>query len=75
MILTNPYAANETPHFDIETLFRRHGALRVLAVAVATLLTGSHRRLPGVDALPDHLRRDIGLEAHRKKTGIGAIMR
>ena len=75
MILTNPVAGNETPHFDIETLFRRHGALRVIAVAFITLITGRHRRVPDAEALTNHLRRDIGLEARHERRSPMELMR
>jgi len=63
MILTNPFVENQTPRFDVETLLRRHGVVSVLLAMAASLLSGSHRPLPDANNLPDHLRRDVGLEA------------
>ena len=67
MILTNPFADHQTPRFDVETLIRRHGVMAVLRALASALITGSHNRLPHVDALPNHLRRDIGLETRHEK--------
>lgn len=75
MILTNPFVENQTPRFDVETLLRRHGVRSVLLAFSATVVTGSHRRVPNVDDLPDHLRRDIGLEAHRKRPVMPELVR
>lgn len=68
MILTNPFVDNQTPRYDVETILRRHGVISVLLAFGRALLTGSHRNLPDVEHLPDHLWRDIGLEAHRKRS-------
>ncbi|MFC2969069.1 hypothetical protein [Acidimangrovimonas pyrenivorans] len=53
------------PRGPVETLVARYGAWRVLALTVAAALRGTasrDRQRPGPGrALPDHLRRDIGL--------------
>lgn len=67
MILTNPFVENQTPRFDVETLIRRHGVMAVLRALTTALVTGSHSRLPEVHDLPNHLRRDIGLETRHEK--------
>ena len=66
MILTNPYVDNPNPRFDVETLIRRHGALRVLRELAAVLLSRRNTP-PPVDELPNHLRRDIGLETRHER--------
>ena len=66
MILTNPYVENPNPRFDVETLIRRHGIFTVLRSLVAVLVRRRNNP-PSVDALPNHLRRDIGLETRHER--------
>ena len=75
MILTNPFVENQTPRFDVETLIRRHGFLRVILAMTASVLTGSHRRLPDANDLPDHLRRDIGIAARHERRSMSELVR
>lgn len=65
MILTNPFIEDQNPRYDVETILRRHGVMSVLVAMSAAVVTGSHRHLPDVVHLNDHVRRDIGLEATR----------
>lgn len=74
MILTNPYVENPNPRFDVETLIRRHGFLTVLRSIVAVAV-GRRNRPPPVDALPNHLRRDIGLEVRHERPLPPGLMR
>lgn len=66
MILTNPYVENPNPRFDVETLIQRHGIFTVLRSLVAVLVSRRNNP-PAVDALPNHLRRDIGLETRHER--------
>ncbi len=65
MILTNPFVEHQTPRYDVETILRRHGIMSVLAAISTAIVTSSHRQLPDVAHLTDHMRRDVGLEANR----------
>ena len=65
MILTNPFVEHQTPRYDVETILRRHGIMSVLVAISTAIVTGSHRQLPDVAHLTDHMRRDVGLEATR----------
>lgn len=67
MILTNPYVENQSPRYDVETILRRHGVISVLLAFAGAVISGSHRNVIDPEFLPDHLQRDIGLEAHRKR--------
>ena len=75
MILTNPFVENQTPRFAVETILRRHGVLRVLLAMSASVLTGSHRPLPDANNLPDHLRRDVGLEMRHERRRMPELVR
>ncbi len=75
MILTNPFVENQTPRFDVETILRRHGVVSVLLAMGASVLTGSHRPVPDANNLPDHLRRDIGLEARHERRTMSELVR
>lgn len=48
------------PHHALTDLVDRHGTRTVLR-ALAAVLIRRRRTRPGAIALPDHLRRDIGL--------------
>jgi hypothetical protein len=74
MILTNPYVEHPNPRFDVETLIRRHGLLTVLRSIVAVAVSRRNRP-PPVDALPNHLRRDIGLEVRHERPLPPGLMR
>ena len=52
---------------SIEATIAQHGALRVLGAAFLTLFHPPQLRPPptAVDALDDHLRRDVGLPPKR----------
>ena len=75
MILTNPYVENQNSRYDVETLLRRHGIGSGLIAMSASILTGSHRPLPDVNTLPDHLRQDIGLETRHERPVTAELMR
>ncbi len=74
MILTNPFVENPNPRFDVETLIRRHGTVTVLRNIVAVLLNRRNNP-PPVDELPNHLRRDIGLETRHERPDLTGLVR
>lgn len=57
-IFTN--VVEEPPHITLTRLIDRHGAWATLR-ALAAVLWQHRPRRPAPHALPDHLRRDIGL--------------
>ena len=60
MTQTNPTAGELPPELTLDDLIARHGLAAVLRGLAAALLRRRRRRRDAI-ALPDHLRRDIGL--------------
>lgn len=66
MNVTQNLAQHPNPRFDVEALLAKHGLYTVLRSIVAATIQRRYHP-PPVDHLPNHLRRDIGLETRHER--------